>query len=143
MTANLTARQWTPLKLPPVSIIVPGYNEEVTVIKTIQSLLKTAYPSFEIIFIDDGSKDKTFELVNNAYGHHPLVQVLSKPNGGKASALNFGITHAQYDFVVCIDADTQLKDDAVYHLKTFCTYKEIGAVAGTVKVGNENNMITR
>ncbi len=132
-----------PAKLPPVSIIVPGYNEEVTVIKTIQSLLKTAYPSFEIIFIDDGSKDKTFELVNNAYGHHPLVQVLTKPNGGKASALNFGISHAQYDFVVCIDADTQLKDDAVHHLMTFFTDKEIGAVAGTVKVGNENNMITR
>ncbi len=132
-----------PAKLPPVSIIVPGYNEEVTVIKTIQSLLKTEYPSFEIIFIDDGSKDKTFELVHTAYGLHPLVQVLSKPNGGKASALNFGISHAQYDFVVCIDADTQLKDDAVYHLMTFFTDKEIGAVAGTVKVGNENNMITR
>jgi len=132
-----------PTELPPVSIIVPGYNEEVTVIKTIQSLLKTAYPSFEIIFIDDGSKDKTFELVNTAYSHHPLVQVLTKPNGGKASALNFGISHAQYDFVVCIDADTQLKDDAIYHLMTFFTDKEIGAVAGTVKVGNENNMITR
>jgi peptidoglycan-N-acetylglucosamine deacetylase len=132
-----------PGSLPAVSIIVPGYNEEVTAIKTIQSLLKTDYPSFEIIFVDDGSKDKTYELVNTAYGHHPLVQVLSKPNGGKASALNFGISHAQYDFVVCIDADTQLKDDAVYHLMTYFTDNEIGAVAGTVKVGNENNIITR
>ena len=69
--------------LPPVSIIVPGYNEEVTAIKTIQSLLKTEYSSFEIIFIDDGSKDKTYELVNNAYGDHPLVQVLTTPNGGQ------------------------------------------------------------
>jgi len=130
-------------QLRPVSIIVPGYNEEVTAIKTIQSLLKTEYPVFEIIFIDDGSKDKTFELVNIAYGHHPLVQVLTKSNGGKASALNFGITHAQYEFVVCIDADTQLKEDAVYHLMTYFTDSEIGAVAGTVKVGNENNLITR
>ncbi len=129
--------------LPPVSIIVPGYNEEVTAIKTIQSLLKTAYPSFEIIFVDDGSKDKTYELVNSSYGHHPLVQVLTKPNGGKASALNFGISHAKNDFVVCIDADTQLKEDAVYHLMTYFTDAEIGAVAGTVKVGNENNLITR
>ncbi len=129
--------------LPAVSIIVPGYNEEVTVIKTIQSLLKTAYPSFEIIFVDDGSKDRTYELVNSSYGHHPLVQVLTKPNGGKASALNFGISHAKNDFVVCIDADTQLKDDAVYHLMTYFTDEEIGAVAGTVKVGNENNLITR
>jgi cellulose synthase/poly-beta-1,6-N-acetylglucosamine synthase-like glycosyltransferase/peptidoglycan/xylan/chitin deacetylase (PgdA/CDA1 family)/spore germination protein YaaH len=132
-----------PSTLPPVSIIVPGYNEEVTAIKTIQSLLEIEYPVFEIIFVDDGSKDKTFELVNTAYGHHPLVQVLTKPNGGKASALNFGITHAQYDYVVCIDADTQLKNDAVYHLMTYFTDEEIGAVAGTVKVGNEINLITR
>ena len=131
------------VQLSPVSIIVPGYNEEVTAIKTIQSLLKTEYPLFEIIFVDDGSKDKTYELVNTAYGNHPLVKVLTKPNGGKASALNFGITHAQYDFVVCIDADTQLKNNAVYHLMTYFTDEEIGAVAGTVKVGNENNMITR
>jgi peptidoglycan-N-acetylglucosamine deacetylase len=125
-----------------VSIIVPAYNEEVTAIKTIQSLLEIDYPHFEIIFIDDGSKDKTYELVNAAYGHHPLVKVLTKPNGGKASALNFGISQAGYDFVICIDADTQLKNDAVYHLMTYFTDKEIGAVAGTVKVGNENNMIT-
>jgi cellulose synthase/poly-beta-1,6-N-acetylglucosamine synthase-like glycosyltransferase/peptidoglycan/xylan/chitin deacetylase (PgdA/CDA1 family)/spore germination protein YaaH len=132
-----------PALLRPVSIIVPGYNEEVTAIKTIQSLLKTDYPDFEIIFVDDGSKDKTFELVNTAYGTHPLVKVLSKPNGGKASALNFGISHAKCPFVVCIDADTQLKNDAVYHLMTYFTDEEIGAVAGTVKVGNENNLITR
>jgi cellulose synthase/poly-beta-1,6-N-acetylglucosamine synthase-like glycosyltransferase/peptidoglycan/xylan/chitin deacetylase (PgdA/CDA1 family)/spore germination protein YaaH len=130
-------------QLAPVSIIVPAYNEEVTAIKTIQSLLKTDYAHFEIIFIDDGSKDKTYEMVNKAYGHHPLVKVLTKPNGGKASALNFGITHAQYDFVVCIDADTQLKDDAVHHMMAYFTDEEIGAVAGTVKVGNENNMVTR
>ena len=128
--------------LPAVSIIVPGYNEEVTATKTIESLLKTDYPRFEIIFVNDGSKDKTFEVVNNAYGNHPLVKVLDKPNGGKASALNFGISHAQHAFVVCIDADTQLKTDAVYHLMTYFTDEEIGAVAGTVKVGNANNIIT-
>ncbi|HEY4197392.1 MAG TPA: glycosyltransferase, partial [Mucilaginibacter sp.] len=137
------AKRFSDRELAPVSIIVPAYNEEVTAIKTIQSLLKIDYPNFEIIFIDDGSKDKTYELVNAAYGHHPLVKVLTKPNGGKASALNFGITHAQYDYTVCIDADTQLKDDAIYYLMTYFTDDEIGAVAGTVKVGNENNMITR
>jgi cellulose synthase/poly-beta-1,6-N-acetylglucosamine synthase-like glycosyltransferase len=121
---------------------VPAYNEEVTVIKTIQSLLKTEYQYFEIIFVDDGSKDKTYDMVYAAYGDNPRVMVLTKPNGGKASALNFGITHASYDFVVCIDADTQLKDDAVYHLMTYFTDDEIGAVAGTVKVGNDTNIIT-
>lgn len=129
-------------KLAPVSIIVPAYNEEVTAIKTIQSLLKIEYPHFEIIFVDDGSKDKTYALVSAAYSGHPQVKVLTKPNGGKATALNFGISHANHDFVICIDADTQLKDDAVYQLMTYFTDKEIGAVAGTVKVGNETNMIT-
>jgi cellulose synthase/poly-beta-1,6-N-acetylglucosamine synthase-like glycosyltransferase/peptidoglycan/xylan/chitin deacetylase (PgdA/CDA1 family)/spore germination protein YaaH len=128
--------------LPAVSIIVPAYNEEVTAAKTIESLLKTDYPNFEIIFVNDGSKDNTFEVMNKAYGNHPLVKVLDKPNGGKASALNFGISHAQHAFVVCIDADTQLKTDAVYHLMTYFTDDEIGAVAGTVKVGNANNIIT-
>jgi cellulose synthase/poly-beta-1,6-N-acetylglucosamine synthase-like glycosyltransferase/peptidoglycan/xylan/chitin deacetylase (PgdA/CDA1 family)/spore germination protein YaaH len=133
----------TKMQLQPVSIIVPAYNEEVTVIKTIQSLLKTQYKNFEIIFVDDGSKDKTYDMVYAAYGDNPQVMVLTKPNGGKASALNFGITHARHDFVVCIDADTQLKDDAIYHLMTYFTDDEIGAVAGTVKVGNEGNIITR
>ena len=128
--------------LPSVSIIVPAYNEEVTAAKTIESLLKTDYPNFEIIFVNDGSKDKTFEVVNKAYGNHPLIKVLDKPNGGKASALNFGISHAKHAFVICIDADTQLKTDAVYHLMTYFTDDEIGAVAGTVKVGNAHNMIT-
>lgn len=130
-------------KLPAVSIIVPAYNEDVTALKTISSLLKINYPNFEIIFVDDGSKDKTYDIVNEAYADDKRVTILTKTNGGKASALNFGISHAQYDFVVCIDADTQLKDDAVYHLMTYFTDPEIGAVAGTVKVGNENNLITR
>ena len=129
--------------LPPVSIIVPAYNEEVTAIKTIESLLKLEYPLLEIIFVDDGSKDATFAVVDAAYGNHPLVKVLTKPNGGKASALNFGIERSSHDFLVCIDADTQLKDDAIFHLMTYFTDNEIGAVAGTVKVGNETNMITR
>jgi len=138
-------RKATPIDmalLPAVSIIVPAYNEEVTAAKTIESLLKLDYNNFEIIFVNDGSKDNTFEVVNKAYGHHPLVQVLDKPNGGKASALNFGISHAKNAFVVCIDADTQLKNDAIYHLMTYFTGDEVGAVAGTVKVGNANNIIT-
>ncbi|QJD95283.1 glycosyltransferase [Mucilaginibacter robiniae] len=129
--------------LPPVSIIVPAYNEEITAVKTIQSLIKLEYPQMEIIFVDDGSKDKTFEVVSLAYSHHPAVQVLTKPNGGKASALNFGISHARYDYVVCIDADTLLKNDAILQLMAYFTDEEIGAIAGTVKVGNETNIITR
>jgi cellulose synthase/poly-beta-1,6-N-acetylglucosamine synthase-like glycosyltransferase len=130
-------------QLPHVSIIVPGYNEEVTAPKTIESLLSLQYPYFDIIFVDDGSKDDTYEVVKQAYGDHPSVKIFSKPNGGKASALNYGISHTQSEFVICIDADTQLEKQAIYHLMTCFTDEEIGAVAGTVKVGNENNIITR
>jgi cellulose synthase/poly-beta-1,6-N-acetylglucosamine synthase-like glycosyltransferase len=130
-------------ELPAVSIIVPAYNEEVTAAATIDSLLKLEYANFEVIFVDDGSKDNTYEVVKAAYADHPLVRVLTKPNGGKASALNFGISHANNNYVVCIDADTQLRSDAIYQLMAYFTDEEIGAVAGTVKVANEINIITR
>ncbi|AMR30258.1 glycosyl transferase family 2 [Mucilaginibacter sp. PAMC 26640] len=132
-----------PTDLPAVSIIVPAYNEEVTAAATIDSLLKLEYPNFEVIFVDDGSKDNTYENVKAAYENHPLVRVLTKTNGGKASALNFGISHANSDYVVCIDADTQLRSDAIYQLMSYFTDEEIGAVAGTVKVANETNIVTR
>lgn len=98
---------------PPVSIIVPAYNEELNAVKTIENLLQLDYPDFDIIFIDDGSKDNTYQKVFTAFSNNKKVSVLTKPNGGKASALNYGISHAKNDFVVCIDADTQLKHDAL------------------------------
>lgn len=125
-----------------VSIIIPAYNEEVTAIQTIRSLLKINYPNFELIFVDDGSKDKTFDIVSAQFSNHPQVKLYRKPNGGKASALNYGIAKASSDYLICIDADTQLKTDAVTELMRYFYTKEIAAVAGTVKVGNAHNLIT-
>jgi len=126
-----------------VSIIIPAYNEEITAVHTINSLLKTTYPNFELIFVDDGSKDKTFEIINEAFANHRQVKVFRKENGGKASALNYGITKASADYIICIDADTQLKTDAVTELMRYFYSPKIAAVAGTVKVGNANNIITK
>jgi peptidoglycan-N-acetylglucosamine deacetylase len=128
---------------PLVSIIVPAYNEEVNAVVSLSNLLKTDYPSFEIIFVDDGSKDSTYEKVSAAFANNPHVKVLSKPNGGKASALNFGIAQSTASFVVCIDADTKLLPDAVSKLMMHFNNDTTGAVAGNVKVGNEVNLITR
>ncbi len=128
---------------PYVTIIVPAYNEEVNAVRTVNNLLLQNYPSLKIIFVDDGSKDSTFKKVTEAFAGTPNVQVLTKPNGGKASALNYGINLADTEFVVCIDADTQLKADAVMQLMYKFTDENVGAVAGNVKVGNEINMITR
>ena len=128
---------------PPVTVIVPAYNEEINAVRTITNLLQQNYPALQIIFVDDGSKDKTYKIVSEAFLHTPNVQVHTKSNGGKASALNYGINLANTAFVVCIDADTQLKFDAVSQLMKKFTSDTIGAVAGNVKVGNEVNMITR
>ncbi len=132
---------------PGVSIIVPAYNEEVNAVRTIESLLQQDYPNLQVVFVDDGSKDSTFETVRSYFESNLNVQVVTKENGGKATALNYGINMATHDFVVCIDADTQLKKDAVSQLMKKFYSKEgdplVGAVAGNVKVGNEINIITR
>lgn len=138
---------------PFVSIIVPAYNEEVNCLRTINSLLNQDYPNIEIVFIDDGSKDVTYNKVFEAFKDNPKVKVYTKQNGGKATALNFGIEKASYEFLVCIDADTQLKSDAIsflmdkFYVRDAENHKvidpNIGAIAGNVKVGNEVNMISR
>ena len=136
---------------PLVSVIVPAFNEEVNATRTVLSLLSQDYPNLEIVFIDDGSKDSTYTIVRKAFADNGKVKIFSKPNGGKASALNLGVEKANGEFVVCIDADTQLKTDAISLLmqKFFAIDKnddpdaQVGAVAGNVKVGNERNMITK
>ncbi len=139
----------SPLKeFPAVSIIIPAYNEEVNAVKTIENLLQQDYPNFNIIFVDDGSTDATYQVVQKAFSESQKVTVLRKPNGGKALALNFGISQTSNEYVVCIDADTQLRPDAVTQLMKrmlvpLTNGGEIGAVAGNVKVGNENTLLTK
>lgn len=128
---------------PQLSIIVPAYNEELNCVATIKSLLQQDYPYFEIIFVDDGSKDNTFERINEAFKNNSKVRAFKKKNGGKASALNYGIERANSDFLLCIDADTQLKKDAISQMMPYFQNKAVGAVAGNVKVGNTRNMLTQ
>ena len=138
-----------PAAWPMVSVIVPAFNEELNATMTLQSLLLQDYPNMQVIFVDDGSSDNTFRIVQDAFAGNTKVKAYTKPNGGKATALNLGIEKAEGEFVVCIDADTQLKTDAVSLLigKFFAARQknnaEVGAVSGNVKVGNERNMITR
>jgi len=129
--------------LPRISVIVPAYNEELTAGKTVGNLLKSTYPNLEIIFVDDGSKDLTFTNVQKQFGDNPKVKVHTKPNGGKASALNYGIEIASGEILVCIDADTLLKQDAIAKLAPYFIDPKVAAVAGNVKVGNRVNLLTR
>jgi len=132
---------------PLVSIIVPAYNEEVNVVASIKNLLNQNYPNFNIIFVDDGSNDTTFQKISDEFGNHSTVKSFTKPNGGKASALNFGIAQTNAGYVVCIDADTKLYPDAVSKLMVHFLHpnaaRNVGAVAGNVKVGNEVNLLTK
>jgi len=129
-------------KRPKVSIIVPGYNEEITIVKTIDNLLRSDYPDFDIIVVDDGSRDKTYKIVQDTFSGHPKVIAYTKTNGGKASALNFGIEKATADFLVCIDADTVLMPDAISNMMLLFADENVAAVAGNVRVGNTVNLLT-
>ncbi len=127
---------------PKVSIIVPAYNEELNAERTVHNLLKTNYADLEVIFVDDGSKDATYSRVKATFENNPKVTVLTKPNGGKAAALNFGIEHAKGEILVCIDADTILPSDAIPKMIPYFADPEVGAVAGNVRVGNTLNLLT-
>jgi len=127
---------------PKVSIIVPAYNEEMNAERTLNYLLQSDYPNFDIFFVDDGSKDDTYNKIKKAFENHPKVKILTKVNGGKASALNFGIQQAEGEILVCIDADTMLRPDAVSKLIPFFAKENVGAVAGNVRVGNTRNILT-
>jgi peptidoglycan-N-acetylglucosamine deacetylase len=126
-----------------VSILIPAYNEEVNIIRTIDSVLNSTFTNYEIIIIDDGSTDGTLEKIKSKYEHHNLITILHKINGGKASALNRGLQVAKHEIIICLDADSQLKEDAIAHLMQSFYDEKIGAVAGNVVVGNEINMLTR
>jgi peptidoglycan-N-acetylglucosamine deacetylase len=131
---------------PAVAVLIPGYNEEKVIVRTVRSVLNSDYPNMRVIVIDDGSKDRTFEVAREAYAKEIAegrVTVLTKPNGGKAGALNFGIEHLTEEFYVGIDADTVIAPDAVSKLVRHFADPKIGAVAGNAKVGNRVNLWTR
>ncbi|MEJ7816939.1 MAG: glycosyltransferase family 2 protein, partial [Rubrobacter sp.] len=121
---------------PPVSIIVPAYNEEATIVASVRSFLTLQYPLFEVVVVNDGSKDRTVGVLRQEFAlsesdqpvriqlkTQPLRTVYASPaerlilvdkeNGGKADALNAGICAASYPLVCCIDADIILDEDAL------------------------------
>ena len=127
---------------PEVSVVIAAYNEEKVVNKTIETLLSSDYPNLEIIVVDDGSKDRTADVVREKYGHDTRVTVIRKENGGKASALNLGIRQCRGDILVALDADTVFNRDTISKLVRHFADPGVGAVSGNVKVGNRNNPLT-
>ncbi|MDQ3397581.1 MAG: glycosyltransferase [Deinococcota bacterium] len=145
---------------PPVSLIVPAYNEEATIAQSVRSFLSLQYPTHEVVVINDGSRDGTLDVLLNEFdlweSDQPVrkqletaeivtvysspserLVVVDKKNGGKADALNAGICVAQYPLVCCIDADLILEEDALLRLaRPMIESSKVAAVGGIVRVAN-------
>ncbi len=130
---------------PLVTILVPAYNEEAVIQGAIRSLLELDYPAYDVLVIDDGSTDQTYAKAAELEGYYgrATVRVVSKSNGGKASALNTGIGLARTPFVLCMDGDSRLAVGTLKHAMPHFRNPHVGAVAGNVKVVNRRNMWTR
>jgi peptidoglycan-N-acetylglucosamine deacetylase len=126
-----------------VSVLIPAYNEEKVIVATVERILASDYRNLEVLVIDDGSIDRTAEVIRRRFVDEARVAVISIPNGGKAHALNTGLGRAEGEVVVALDADTQFNTDTISRLVRWFADPEVGAVAGNAKVGNRINMITR
>ena len=133
--------------LPQVAVLIPAYNEEKVIERTIRAALASTYPNLRVIVIDDGSSDKTLEVAQAAFAREEAlgkVLILTKPNSGKADALNFGLEHLHDEEIfVGIDADTVVASDAISRLVPHFLNPKVGAIAGNAKVGNRVNLWTR
>ena len=129
--------------LPNVTVLIPAHNEESVIVQTVNSVLASDYQDLRIIVVNDGSADKTGDLLDNNFSREPRVQIIHQVNRGKAAALNAAMSQAQTAIVVTIDADTEIEADAIRKLVRHFKDPTVGAVAGNVKVGNRSRWLTR
>lgn len=145
----------------PISIIVPAYNEQGTIVASVRALLQLRYPEYEVVVVNDGSRDETVQALREAFAlqpfpeayrqrlptaeinaiyrstSHPNIRVIDKSNGGKADALNAGINASRYPLFCCVDADSILHPDSLYRvLQPFLDDRRTVACGGTVRVVN-------
>jgi cellulose synthase/poly-beta-1,6-N-acetylglucosamine synthase-like glycosyltransferase/peptidoglycan/xylan/chitin deacetylase (PgdA/CDA1 family)/spore germination protein YaaH len=126
-----------------VSVLIPAFNEARVIEASVRRVLASRDVRIEVIVLDDGSKDATSAIVATAFADDPRVRLLTLANGGKARALNHGLTLATGEIVVALDADTQFEPDTIARLARWFVDPAIGAVAGNAKVGNRVNLVTR
>lgn len=131
---------------PFVSVVLPVFNEEPVVAKTLDALKASDYPSLEVVAVNDGSTDGTLAVLTDYARTWPQLRVIDQPNGGKPAASNHGIAQSRGDVVVTLDGDTLFEPQTIRMLaRHFCGPRsgmKVGAVAGHVKVGNRRNLIT-
>lgn len=128
---------------PSVSLIVAGLNEGSSLRGTLDRLWGT-YPILQIIIVDDGSTDNMASVARQFASEHPSVIVISKPRGGKSSAMNAGLALATGEVTIVLDADSELAQDAIWKIVQPLSDPTIGAVSGNVRVRNAGtNLLTR
>jgi cellulose synthase/poly-beta-1,6-N-acetylglucosamine synthase-like glycosyltransferase/peptidoglycan/xylan/chitin deacetylase (PgdA/CDA1 family)/spore germination protein YaaH len=126
-----------------VTVLIPAFNEERVIERSIRRVLDSRDVRIEVIVIDDGSKDRTSAIVTELFADDPRVRLLTLENGGKARALNKGLERAQGEIVIALDADTQFEPATIARLARWFVDEKLGAVAGNAKVGNRVNLVTR
>lgn len=145
----------------PISLLIPAHNEQEHIVQNIRSLMKMNYPQFEIIVINDGSTDKTHDVIIEAFGlyqiefstkisiptnavkgiyyniEYPNLLYIDKESGGKSDALNAGINVSSYPLFACLDADSRLEKDALLKLSaSFIKDKNTIVAGGIVRIAN-------
>jgi cellulose synthase/poly-beta-1,6-N-acetylglucosamine synthase-like glycosyltransferase len=130
---------------PFVSIWIPAYNEAECIESALESLLELDYPHFEVLVVDDGSSDDTYQRARRFEGRHPrcTLRVFRKPNGGKWTAHNLAFHHSRGELVLCLDADSRVEPGALRWMVARMADPAVDAVAGNVRVRNVVNFVTR
>jgi cellulose synthase/poly-beta-1,6-N-acetylglucosamine synthase-like glycosyltransferase/peptidoglycan/xylan/chitin deacetylase (PgdA/CDA1 family) len=137
--------RYEPTFTPPVSILIPAYNEAPGIEAAVLSLASSQYPDFEIVVVDDGSTDATAELVERLIATRGLshVRLVRQTNRGKSGALNVALRHTRGEIVVTVDGDTVFERDALAALVRPFSCGEVGAVSGNTKVANRGGLLGR
>jgi peptidoglycan-N-acetylglucosamine deacetylase len=128
---------------PSVTVLIPAHNEENVIVQTVSSVLASNLPYLRVIVVNDGSADRTGELLDTKFGADERVRIIHQVNRGKAAALSAAMSQADTEIVVTIDADTEVEPDAIGKLLRHFSDPKTGAVAGNVKVGNRSRWLTR
>lgn len=152
--------------IPPISVLVPAYNEQATIVSSVLSFLTLEYPNHEVVVVNDGSTDATMESLISAYELYeapaayphvlPTAPVrayyrsrvyskltcIDKSNGGKGDSLNAAVNAARFPYVLAVDADTLVERDALLRLaRPFLLGESVAAVGATVRVVNGSEVV--
>jgi cellulose synthase/poly-beta-1,6-N-acetylglucosamine synthase-like glycosyltransferase len=128
---------------PAVTVIVPCWNEEKTIVKTVQSLLDLNYPQdkLEIFLVDDGSADNTWAVIKT-FEKYSNIKIFKKENGGKHTALNLGLENLKTDFIGCLDADSIADKESLVRIMSYFEKDETTmAVAPSIIANNPTTII--